>query len=581
MTTQTEAKKIFVLEDVHEQLEAYTKIFNRAGFLVRGAATLDEAEDILRSKETFDLLLLDLNLKYDPKALESNTYGSAVGEQFIKEQASWPPEVLTMTGYQENVDLWRRSFAIGAVALLEKGAIPVPTIINYIRVLLLRRAVSLSSPRCNEAIRAVLNKSGREHQVIEDFLRQYILPEFAACLRSPFIVALEHAGASFEEAQGARLSREAESRTDLKEELAALAAKASYYIQINGLSAPLKLDEAVFRLEDLPAGKSVQQIFFSPDLDELSETGKTIDGGEGLRGLLEDAEFIPLQLTPSVRLHLLILKDRKRYESSEDFLTLAKLLAKYSLDSLRMTLTSLIERWKHEHEIKRVQLEELGRFCQYVGAETKRITFGAESEGFVPAKNTSFHRLALLADELCGAGDFLRDLGEENLPPAQRLVLREIVLESWEGLGRGGGNRSVGMSFRGDEQATVVASKEELLFIFSRLLHWLASFYEEDEDVPQGISVECRLEGSNVELSLESDSPRLNKILRDNIFVPMTQRIDYSQVLEGKGPKLFLAMYLAKTILEKRYKGSLTDHSDELPGETGHRLILRMPVINR
>jgi hypothetical protein len=299
--------------------------------------------------------------------------------------------------------------------------------------------------------------------------------------------------------------------------------------------------------------------------------------------LLEDAAFIPLQLTPEVRLHLFILKDRKLAESSEYYLPqpLATLLAKYALDPLRMTLTSLIDRWKHEHEIKRVQLQELARFCQYVGAETRRITFGAESEGFIPAKNTSFHRLALLADELSGAGEFLRDLGEEKLPPSQRLVLREIVLEAWEGLGRGGSNRSVGMSFRGDEQATVVASKEELLFIFSRLLHWLASFYEEDEDVSQGISVECRLEGRHVELSLESDSLRLNKILRDSIFVPMTQRIDYSQVLEGKGPKLFLAMYLAKTVLEKRYKGGLTDHSDELPGETGHRLILRMPVINR
>lgn len=576
MSTQPEAKRIFLLEDDLQQLKTYVQFLEREGFTVRGAETLDKVGAILGSGETFDLLLLDMNLKHDPRALASNIYGSDVGAQFIKKQAAWPPEVLTMTHFSDNVDAWRRSFAIGALALLEKDKTSLEETIDYTRALLLRRAVGLSNPRCKEAMREALDKGGREHQTVEDFLRQFILPELAACLRSPFILVLEHAGATAEAAQEARPSGSEE----FKREVAMLVAKASYNAQINDLKKPLKLDEAVFRLADLPAGESAGQVFFSPDLDELSEEGKFVVGGEGLRALLEDAAFILLQLTPDIRISLLIVKDRNLSEDVEDF-PLAKLLTKYSLDPLRMTLTSLVERWRHEHEIKRVQLDELSRFCYYLGSETRRIAFRAESEGFVPAKDTSFRRLALLADELCGAGDFFSDLREGDFPPSQRLVLREVVREAWDSLGRGGDDRPGILSFGDGCQATVVASKEELLFIFSRLLHWLVSLYEEDEDAPPHVSVECSLKGRNVELSLESGGPRLNKFLRDSMFVPMTQRINYNQALEGEGPNLFLAMYLAKTILERRYKGSLADHSDEMTGEMGHRLILSMPVINK
>jgi DNA-binding response OmpR family regulator len=583
MTTHPEAKKIFVLEDLHKQLETYIQFLNREGFYVKGAKNLEEVEEISESNESFDLLLLDMVLKEDPKALDLNMYGSDVGERLIKKQTAWPPEVLTMTSYDGNVDLWRRSFAIGAAALLEKRRTTLEVTINYVRVLLLRRAVSLNNPRCKEIVRDVLKNSGREYQMLEDFFRQLILPEFDACLGVPFILVLERAEASGEEAMDAHHAREQKHEAALKEEIAELVAKASYYTQINELQEPLRLDEEVLHLAALPAGKSISQVFFSARLDELSGTEKSINTGSDLTELLEDAAFIPLQLTPGTRLSLLLLKDKKLSKNSGDSLPLplAKLLAKYSLDSLRMTLTNLIERWKQEQEIKRVQLQELARFCEYVGAETKRITFEAGEEGLVPEKSTNFHKLTLLADELCEAGEFLSDLAQESLPQSQRLILQEVIQEAWDSLRESSGRSPGDLSFHGDCRAAVMAVKEGLLFSFSRLLHWLVSFYEEDIGMTSQISVDCRLEGPYIELSLESDSVRLNKILRDKIFVPMTQRINYNQVPKGEGPKLFLALYLAKTVLEKRYKGSLVDHSDELPENVGHKLVIKMPVLNK
>lgn len=582
MTTQPDTKKIFVLEDDHDLLDGHIEYLERRGFYVKGAKTLEEAEKILESNESFDLLLLDMKLD-ELKALELNIYGSDVGEQFIKKQAAWPPEVLTMTTFNENIDFWRKSFAIGAAAHLEKTFISLEATTNYIRALLLRRAVSLNNPRCKEIIRQVLKNGGREYQMLEDFFQHLILPEFATCLESPFILVLERTEASGEEAMNMRLSRMKHQESTLKEETAELVAKAFYYTQIKELKEPLRLDEAIFQLAALPADKITPQVFFSAHFDESSESEKNICGDNTLRELLEDAAFIPLQLTPRIRLSLLLLKDKKVSKSSEDSLPLplAKLLAKYSLDSLRMTLTNLIERWKHEQEIKQVQLQELARFCQYVGVETKRIAFEAEAEGLIHEKNANFRRLTLLADELCDAGDFLSDLGQDSLPPSQRLILQEIIQEAWDSLRHSGAGSSGVLLFKGDCQATVRSAKEELLFLFSRLLHWMISFYEEDRDAAPRISVECHLEGPYIELSIESDSLRLHKILRDNIFVPMTQRINYNKVLESKGPKLFLAMYLAKTVLEKRYKGSLTDHSDELPETVGHKLVIKMPILNK
>lgn len=580
MTTQPNAKRIFVLEDRPKQLDTYVRLLQRRGFYVRGAKNREEVEEVLKSDESFDLLLLDMNLNEDPGLLELNIYGSDVGEQLVKKQPAWPPEVLIMTIHSAKVDFWRRAFAVGAAAFLEKGKMSLDTIISHVYVMLLRRAVGLSNPRCEEVINEVLRRGGRQPQMLEEFFRRLVLPEFDACLGCPFIMVLEHADASAGEAPGGLPPGGGTAGAALVGEIAELAVKASYYTQVKDSKEPFRLEEEVFGLDALPARGSASQVFFSTQLASLLEGGNGAEGGVRLSELLEDAAFVPLQLTPDIRLSLLLIKEKTQFRGPEDLLLLARLLAKYSLDPLRMSLTNLVERWKSEEKIKQVQLHELAHFCEYVGAEAKRIMFGAEAEGTVPEENANFQRLNLLADELSGAGEFLNSLVQEEAPPYRRLILREVIQEAWDSLARGGDGAPGALSFHGDCQATVLAAEEELLFIFSRLLHWLVSFYEEDPGVTPRVGVDCRLEGRHVEISLESGSARLHKILRDRLFVPMTQRINYDQVLEGKGPKLFLSLYLAKSVLERRYQGAVADGSDELPGELGHKLVIRMPVFN-
>jgi len=241
-----------------------------------------------------------------------------------------------------------------------------------------------------------------------------------------------------------------------------------------------------------------------------------------------------------------------------------------------LRMRDLLEQWNIEQEN---QLRELARFCWFVGNEAKLITFRVKEESAAPDRSAHFHRLKLLADELNEAGDFLSRLVQEGAPPSERLVLQEVIQEAWDGLNPSGQNPGA-LLFQGDCRAKVVAAKDELLFLFSRLLHWLTSASEEEGGAPVRVNVRCRLDGLRVEVSLESGGPRMHRALRESMLVPMTQPIDYDQLSKVRGPKLFLAMYLVNTILNKRYKGSLADQSDKLPGETGHKLVVTMPILN-
>jgi hypothetical protein len=498
-------------------------------------------------------------------------YGTDVGRQLLKKQNDWPPVVLTMTSFNQEVEHWRKSFDVGAITLLEKSLTTEEEISYYAATVLLRRALGLNNPDCKKAIQEVLETGRTAFQVLENFFRQFVVPEFASCIDTPFVIVLEQGKAISEDPSQVQSSRSPNGLDNLKEQIVELVTKAAYYAQVTELPLPLLIDKKVLELSSLIASESRSQVFFSPQFSEL-------DDDLALSELMQDAAFIPLQLTSNIRLSLLLVKENKIPENPDELspLSRAKVLAKYALDSLRITLVNLIERWKHVQEIKRVQLEELARFCEYVGVETKRLSYDIAADAEIAEENTNLQRFTLLADELCEAGNFLSELTEDSVRHLQRLVMQEVIQEAWDSLR----SRSALLVFHGDCRATVVASKDELRFLFSRLLHWLISFYEEEAFGTPQIDVSCRLEGPYLEIALESNSSRLPKIVRDYLFVPMTQRINYDQLPASNGPKLFLAMSLVKIILEKRYQGSLTDHSDELTGDIGHKLVVKMSVLN-
>jgi len=192
-------KRIFVLDDDVLQLEPYVAVLTKHGFEVRGAKTLDEVNKLVESNETFDLLLLDMILSIDPRAAELNVYGTDVGRQLLKKQNDWPPVVLTMTSFNQEVEHWRKSFDVGAITLLEKSLTTEEEISYYAATVLLRRALGLNNPDCKKAIQEVLETGRTAFQVLENFFRQFVVPEFASCIDTPFVIVLEQGKAISED----------------------------------------------------------------------------------------------------------------------------------------------------------------------------------------------------------------------------------------------------------------------------------------------------------------------------------------------------------------------------------------------
>jgi hypothetical protein len=74
----------------------------------------------------------------------------------------------------------------------------------------------------------------------------------------------------------------------------------------------------------------------------------------------------------------------------------------------------------------------------------------------------------------------------------------------------------------------------------------------------------------------EDHSRRLPSNLREKLFSPFATPV-FDDGLENGGRGEILGPYLSKVLVEVESKGFLDDCSDELPGDFGHRFVMRFP----
>jgi hypothetical protein len=113
--------------------------------------------------------------------------------------------------------------------------------------------------------------------------------------------------------------------------------------------------------------------------------------------------------------------------------------------------------------------------------------------------------------------------------------------------------------------------------------------------VEPGLKIECESNKDLVTITFEDNSHRLPQKLRDDLFAPFTQAISTPfAAIEGTrgtesgaetpgGNRLnsgrYLPLYLAKMLVEGRYRGLLEDHSDEIKERSyGHRIVMQFPA---
>src|SRR5262249_13041725 len=126
-------------------------------------------------------------------------------------------------------------------------------------------------------------------------------------------------------------------------------------------------------------------------------------------------------------------------------------------------------------------------------------------------------------------------------------------------------------------ECTVQAATEDMIIIVSRLLQWFTKrFVESPSDMNPEISVHCTMSDEGSVLVFEVRSRRLGELLRKRLFEPFTQAVPVplsSTKMNHAG--IYLPLYLAKMLVEEKYKGRLEECSNEIEGGLGHRFVVR------
>jgi signal transduction histidine kinase len=139
----------------------------------------------------------------------------------------------------------------------------------------------------------------------------------------------------------------------------------------------------------------------------------------------------------------------------------------------------------------------------------------------------------------------------------------------------------------------VEATRVELLLAVIRILQWMV---QRKHRVPTGtkqeIFVSWSEHGENTSICLEDRSARLSHRWRQFLFEPFAQAaahgdwkyVAYESESRGESSEgrtltagRYLPLYLAKMLVELKNGGQLTDETEAMPGERGHRFVMTFP----
>ncbi len=257
--------------------------------------------------------------------------------------------------------------------------------------------------------------------------------------------------------------------------------------------------------------------------------------------------------------------------------------AQYLRPTVLENVISIWSQWTELHATR----NSTAKLCLSVGQEIKDSV-----------ENEEFGQLEELANDLNDTGQYLTRIGSQHWhEDGEPISVKAAVASAWELIthvedesATQGEEKepALVMTLRGEDCA-VHALSSDVDIIVSRLLQW---FVYRSKFVPRGVKpalrIKCEEADGWANITFEDDSQRLPKKLREELFAPFTQAIstpfaDIEGVSRsGKEPPIsgrYLPLYLAKMLVEGRYRGQLEDHSDEITArDYGHRIVMQFPT---
>jgi CheY-like chemotaxis protein len=555
-----EKKVILILEDRDDERDTLHGALKDRNFDVVSAASAEEARVLARQLGVrMDVLLLDMQIDQPDLQLdrlvtgsEAETTGADFGLEVKEQLKAWPPEFLIHSVYGLE-RYYQLAFRLGAAKYLRKP-VPLAELVRHVRVLALRRALFPARPNLEETIEAIAERSRSGSEAITRFCKEVLCPELEATLGAPFVL----------------LVGQGESTVILGSDLGLPESSPAYgWLQtLAHLQAPT--DPLVIKSGYVPEGK--------PEQERAS--------AREVFSRLERAAFIPLGSTGDLRLSLGVVQEERDRPFVEDAVALTKVIGAYIQPALVMHLLGLTRRLAELYTSQRAVLEATSDLCLYVGQEQVAAFGNILSSGRIHgAMPRDLERLLNLGENLRKAGELLSWIGrkdEDGKPAASTkpASMADLVREVWKDILDEFPQPDPGLiAISGD--CLVEGKPDDLQIAVGRLLQWLMN---RTAETPTGkrpaLSVVCRRVPNEKEshVIFEDHSRRLPSNLREKLFSPFATPVPaFTDCLKGGDSGEILGPYLSKVLVEVENKGFLDDCSDELPGDFGHRFVMRFP----
>jgi CheY-like chemotaxis protein len=549
--------KVFHLEDNEAQRIATQLSLELRGFTVGSPESIAEAKSLLdREGASFDVVILDMNLD-GYKDYQGETGGRLAIDFLRANEPLWRPEFLILSAYQSQ-ETQTSALQLGVAAYLSKQEAGMENLINHVRVLALRHALSNPQPEIAGDISSIAQNSINEVDAILKFSKSSLIPAMKASLGLPFFLLLTTQKTTENNGQidtfyvGGNIDWPTTS---------------NYYEVLQSLAYSSANDPKPVQIFDglLP-----------PPVDDIDRA---------LYAKLEGGALIPIAVSNDLLFSIFFARGDQSAPLLESPLELGQVMTQYFRSFILSLLLELLIKVREKTVRQKTILRETARFCLLLGQEQKESLkeMAASENGDDSLRlNKTFSKLKLMAEKLYRTGTLLKELSE--FMPAiiyESASLLEVIRDVWKELDRL--EIAKGTSLKLPEvDFSIQMAKDDLWLLLITLLQWLGQRRSvAPENRAQEIKVSCLQHETMAELVLEDSSPRLFTPLRAKLFEPWT--ITTSDEITSEGdvysrPSPSFAMYLAKAIVEFKYSGQLLDCSDEIAGDVGHRFVIRLPI---
>lgn len=537
-------KKFLLIDDDEEHRNLVVENLKDYNFeVIAPENPAEAAEKLERLWNEIYVVLVDMDLNKWKLPLKTGADIVQEVHKKLREAGNYySPEFLINSIHLNNAKYYQLALNLGAAAYLPKE-IGLGATIRHLRALALRQSLQPDRPEIEAAISRIAVFSKNPKEAVINFCKELLAPEFENCLGVPLFLLLSDKG-----------------KTE---------------ICYSSVELPAGADDFYGTLHALAQShKSIDEPFVvkSEELKEVVSFDKTT---EETAVKFNGTAFFPLTINQNLRLSLGILQkfDLDSSLPTEDAKALCQILAQYLKPTLIEHFIHLLSQWNR----LRTMMHNTSQLCLLFGQEQRNILQGMAYDD-VPSLQIGLPSLQTLANDLYSTGQILSYIGHSNglSPTAASENAADFVREKW--LAVAGSQRNDLLRVEGDCQLWV--EPDDLQIIVSRLLQWVAKRLEEQPlDVEPKIRVSCAEMKDWKQLVFEDRSRRLSPRLRAELFAPFSQAISvpFDPLADFGSAGLYLPLYLVKMLVEGKYGGTVEDHSDEISGVHGNRIVIKFP----